>query len=187
MQRNFCKHQESQKVLEKPISASAMENEQPIDQPWRSAAAHIYPLISYRSRRTGVAVGSFRRSLGSRRRARAVEDEAGVGRRSAPRASAASGRGSPASGGGRRRRRCAVWIWDRRPRPRGGLSGEEEVAEAAGAREVGCDAGVVLDGGGGRRRRAPPRLGDGREPGTGEPGSGVAAARLSGALVRGWG
>jgi len=41
--------------------------------------------------------------------------------------------------------------------------------------------------GGGRRRRAPPRLGDGREPGTGEPGSGVAAARLSGALVRGWG
>ena len=54
------------------------------------------------------------------------------------------------------------------------LSGEEEVAEAAGAREVGCDAGVVLDGGGGRRRRAPPRLGDGREPGTGEPGSGVA-------------
>ena len=67
------------------------------------------------------------------------------------------------------------------------LSGEEEVAEAAGAREVGCDAGVVLDGSGGRRRRAPPRLGDGREPGTGEPGSGVAAARLSSALVRGWG
>ena len=51
------------------------------------------------------------------------------------------------------------------------LSGEEEVAEAAGAREVGCDAGVVLDGGEGRRRRAPPRLGDGREPGTGERGA----------------
>ena len=149
MQRNFCKHQESQKVLEKPISASAMENEQPIDQPWRSAAAHIYPLISYRSRRTGVAVGSFRRSLGSRRRARAVEDEAGVGRRSAPRASAASGRGSPAGGGGAARSGSGIVARGRAE----ALSGEEEVAEAAGAREVGCDAGVVLDGGGGQPGR----------------------------------
>jgi len=50
--------------------------------------------------------------------------------------------------------------------------------------------------GGGRRRRAPPRLGDGREPGTGEPGSGLRssgcglrAACLRGCLfsVRGWG
>ena len=88
------------------------------------------------------------------------------------------------------------------------LSGEEEVAEAAGAREVGCDAGVVLDGGGVAadadvgeegRRRAPPRLGDGRDGGTGERTaertvqSRRAACwrwrlpRLRLRLVRGWG
>ena len=152
MQRNFCKHQESQKVLEKPISASAMENEQPIDLQWMKRELGGVPEWPSRMK-------PFRRSLGSRRRARAVEDEAGVGRRSAPRASAASGRGSPASGSRIVARSRAE-----------ALSGEEEVAEAAGAREVGCDAGVVLDGGG---RRGTPASGtsapgDGRDGGTGE-------------------
>ena len=104
---------------------------------------------------------------------RAVEDEAGVGRRSAPRRlqveevqRLAAAAGTTRSGAGVVARGCAE-----------ALSGEEEVAEAAGAREVGCDAGVVLDAGGVAadadvgeegRRRAPPRLGDGRDGGTGE-------------------
>ena len=178
MQRNFCKHQESQKVLEKPISASAMENEQPIDLQWMKRELGGVPEWPSRMK-------PFRRSLGSRRRARAVEDEAGVGRRAAPRRLQVEEvrRLAEAGGGGVARSGSGIVARGRAE----ALSGEEEVAEAAGAREVGCDAGVVLDGGGGRRRRAPPRLGDGRDGGTGERSSGCAAARLSGALVRGWG
>ena len=80
------------------------------------------------------------------------------------------------------------------------LSGEEEVVEAAGAREVGCDAGVVLDGGGVAADASERKAGVGHlrawgTVGTGEPGSGQRLPRLArapGALVawtavRGWG
>ena len=75
------------------------------------------------------------------------------------------------------------------------LSGEEEVAEAAGAREVGCDAGVVLDGGGVAADASERKAGVGHlrawgTAGTGEPGSGQRLPRLvpaPGALIHGWG
>ena len=165
MQRNFCKHQESQKVLEKPISASAMENEQPIDLQWMKRELGGVPEWPSRMK-------PFRRSLGSRRRARAVEDEAGVGRRSAPRASAASGRGSPAGGGGAARSGSGIVACGRAE----ALSGEEEVAEAAGAREVGCDAGVVLDGGGRRGTPASGTSAPGGRPGARDGGTGERTA-----------
>jgi len=54
---------------------------------------------------------------------------------------------------------------------RTGVAVEDEAVQA----QLGVEY-LMAAAGGGRRRRAPPRLGDGREPGTGEPGSGVAAA-----------